>query len=214
MNYFELKHIRTEIYVRKGFMKRLILTAVLTICMTGIAQATPTFDFDAVASPYGASDIETYMEGIYGSNMTVTGATSYTGPPLSSLTDYSGDRYIADITSLRSFSISFNAVQITSVSFDWARVGNDFYAEADGTTIFSRTGAVNEEGLSGTIDLMALLGHSVTTLTFHDGTSGGIGIDNLEVTQYTGTVIPAPGAILLGSMGVGLVGWLRRRRAL
>jgi len=69
-------------------------------------------------------------------------------------------------------------------------------------------------------DAAVLWDHTLTDTTF---TSGQFGFYNYsqERVRYAGfeqtggvVVVPAPGALLLGSMGVGVIGWLRKRRML
>ena len=51
----------------------------------------------------------------------------------------------------------------------------------------------------------------IGSILISSGAGAGIEVDHL---QYGGIVVPAPGALLLGSIGAGLLGWMRRRRTL
>jgi hypothetical protein len=196
-------------------MKKVLLTIFLTACLGGSAQAgLVAFDFDALTPGAGDTEIGSYMTGLYGSTVTVTGATSYPYSGVNPLPALGPDQYLADaVPGPHQFTIEF-AIPITAVSFDWARTDDPFKLEAiypGGTVqVFSVGGAGEAQGGSGSgtegmIDLLAILGSPVTGLFFHDGGQGGIGIDNLVVNA-----VPLPASILLGAFAVGLAGWKMR----
>ncbi len=118
------------------------------------------------------------------------------------------------------FRADFTSALATEVSLDFigprenAKFTGELYAyDAGGTYLTSKVtdplghNVVETLTVSDAGGIAYILAHGLET---HPGVSWDIiGIDNMQWEA-----IPAPGAILLGSLGVGLVGWLRRRRTL
>ncbi|MBC8473064.1 MAG: hypothetical protein H8D56_26680 [Planctomycetes bacterium] len=111
--------------------------------------------------------------------------------------------------------------QVTDVSFIYGGNADRIIIEAwDDSSIpimlASLDASTGNGASAGPVTWYAGSGNSIKTLRWKD--PGGsnpellynfAALDNISIT-----VIPAPGAILLGSIGVGFVGWLRRRRTL
>jgi len=66
----------------------------------------------------------------------------------------------------------------------------------------------------GPTALAALADGTLNILMDIDSLGSDLWSVTLRSSKLTVDYVPAPGAILLGSLGAGLVGWLRRRRAL
>jgi hypothetical protein len=80
----------------------------------------------------------------------------------------------------------------------------------DGATL---VGTSDDFAGSGTGFFGGVSDISFNRVVLRDWMDDSVYIDNLHFGTV-GSAIPAPGAILLGTLGTGLVGWLRRRRAL
>jgi hypothetical protein len=205
-------------------MKRLVL-CVLVLVVTALAhpgslQAAPTVltvgDFPVTDTVIGFESIAqaelittqfaasgpTFSGGLYGNTVAAQGPT-YLGSPVTA------NNYIAGA------GVRYNPITV-AFSDTVTRVG--FYAITntnDNMTIRTFLSGVQ----TGSFNFNT----SLTPLFL--GVGDLAGIDSIEIEAYGtslhafamddfrfgGVVVPVPGAVLLAAIGVGLVGWVRRR---
>lgn len=89
----------------------------------------------------------------------------------------------------------------------WGTPGGKFDGLTATVTSYHNQGAYVDGTVVGAgqnVSFSANLVQSVANGVGHSGSTLNMSV----------TIVPAPGAVLLGSIGIGLIGWLRRRRAL
>lgn len=199
----------------------------LIICIAvglSLALASPSFAVITLnLDPASLSD-GTYSSGSPGIIPTPFGNIEFVGqirdnadPDLSS-----GKVFDVDDTS-KTASLTFNfpspTIKVIDVTFNYGGNQDVITVEAwdnSSTLLDSLVNADTSNGAStGPVTLKAGAGNSIYKLSWKDpGGSGPYLYDLASLQNVSLSVIPAPGAILLGSIGVGIVGWLRRKRTL
>ena len=104
-------------------------------------------------------------------------------------------------TNWMAYSIPGDDLDIDSYTQDYSTVIDDFATYDAGGLAFDLSFSSDTAGTPNPYDLLN------PDLSVTGSVSGGL-------SGQLSIIIPAPGAILLGSLGVALVGWLRKRRAL
>jgi hypothetical protein len=217
----------------------ILIGLALTFAMTGLARGSVTISFaDSIVNvdppaPTGWSTDDNVQQinssyGLLGGMGTVTGYIDSTSALSHRLTRGLGvwgaeddevdtkiraEKIVIDFTGLDYY---VNSIEVRSLFTNdgWSpgieKGAVDFWL--DGSKFYTESlVAVQPTGGNGVLIVSYASPKLVDQLVFY---VPGMGTSESEfaVAKIEVTPIPVPGAILLGSIGTGLVGWLRRRR--
>jgi hypothetical protein len=210
----------------RGGVKLMKKKLVITCMAVGLslALATPSFAAMTLNLDPGVLADGTYSSGSPGIISTVFGNVEFVGQIRNAGdVDFPSIKVFDVDDSSRTASLTFNfdtKYEVRDVTFIYGGNKDVITVEAldsSDTVLDSLVNAPTDNGDDiGPVTLNAGFGNSIFKLSWQDpGTPGDlIRYDLAELGNVSLSVIPAPGAILLGSIGVGIVGWLRRKRTL
>ena len=194
-------------------MKKLILICAVVglLLMNSVpAMAQVTIDFESLGSLVVVDNQFLALGADFNGSATIL---SKAGGTLNwpAFPPYSGDKVIYDWPELWG-----GVIRVDAVGLPWSMAGGyvtgnrnvtlTAYA-SDGTVLDTdQTGGANTTSVGTPNMFLSVTASNIAYVEFNDAGN------TYTVDDFTFQPIPAPGAILLGSIGVGLVGGLRRRR--
>jgi hypothetical protein len=196
-------------------MKKILMICAIIIGVAGLASAAPTvvIDFESLAELDIVDNQFLALGADFGGTASILRAGSSLNPIFP---PKSGSNVIYDDPQLGS-----GIIRVDAVGLPWAMAGAFVTGNTDVTlTAYASDGSVLGSASTGGANYIGAPTALLPNI-FLSVTANGIAYVELSdsgntfvVDDFTLQAIPAPGAILLGGIGAGLVGWLRRRRAL